>query len=49
MVFERKFDFFKTCKNSYTGPLGTTDPEYESHGLEIRSFGPFSLQSGNFR
>jgi hypothetical protein len=31
------------------GPLGTTDPRYESHDQEIRSFGLFSLQTGNFR
>jgi hypothetical protein len=31
------------------GTLGTTDPEYETHGQEIRSFGPFLSQSGNFR
>jgi hypothetical protein len=30
-------------------PLGTTDLEYESHGQEIRSFGLFSPQTGNFR
>jgi hypothetical protein len=42
MDFEQKFDlFFKTHKISYMGPLGSTDPEYESHDQEIRSFGPF--------
>jgi hypothetical protein len=40
--------FLKICKNSYTGPFGTTNPEYESHGHEIWSFGPFSPQIGNF-
>jgi hypothetical protein len=49
MDFEQKIDFFKTRKISYTGPLGTTDSEYESHGQEIWSFGLFSLQTGNFR
>jgi hypothetical protein len=30
------------------GPLASTDLEYESHGEEIWSFGPFSAQTGNF-
>jgi hypothetical protein len=41
MDFEKKFDFFKTRKISYMGPLGSTDPKYESHDQEIQSFGPF--------
>jgi hypothetical protein len=49
MDFERKFDFFKTCKNSYTEPLGTTNPEYGVHHQKIWSFGPFLAQTGNFR
>jgi hypothetical protein len=33
MDFEQKFEKkFKTRKNSYTGPLCITDPEYGSHG-----------------
>jgi hypothetical protein len=31
------------------GPFDTIDSEYKSHGQEIRSFGPFSLQIGNIR
>jgi hypothetical protein len=34
-------DFFKTHKNSYTGPLGITDLEYGGRGKEIWSFGQF--------
>jgi hypothetical protein len=29
-------NFFETRKNSYRGPFGTVDSEYESHGQEIR-------------
>jgi hypothetical protein len=29
-------------------PLGTTDLEYENHDQEIRSFGQFLPQTGNF-
>jgi hypothetical protein len=47
--FERKFNFLKTHKNSYTGPLGTTDSEYGVHHQEIWSFGPFLTKAGNFR
>jgi hypothetical protein len=35
MYFERKFDFFKTSKNTNMGPLGTTNPEYGTHNTEI--------------
>jgi hypothetical protein len=31
------------------GPLGTTNPEYRSHGTEIQSFGQFLPQTGNLR
>jgi hypothetical protein len=40
MDFERKFEFFKIPKLSYTGPLGTTDPEYgvtaKKYGVSVR-------------
>jgi hypothetical protein len=36
MDFERKFIFSKTCKNTYMGPLGTTDPVY---GSLVNNFG----------
>jgi hypothetical protein len=49
MDFEQKFNFFKTRKNSYTPPLGTTDLEYGGHDQEIQSFGPFSTQTVKFR
>jgi hypothetical protein len=49
MYFEQKFNFFKTRKNTYMGPLGTTNPEYGSHGIEISSFGQFLPQTGNLR
>jgi hypothetical protein len=29
------------------GPLGTPDPEYGGHIIEIQSFGPFLPQTGN--
>jgi hypothetical protein len=48
-MLSKNLNFLKIRKNSYTGPFGTTNPEYESHGHEIRSFGPFSPQTGNFR
>jgi hypothetical protein len=38
MHFEQKFDFFKDYKNSYTGLIGTADPEYGCHGRKIWSF-----------
>jgi hypothetical protein len=38
MDFEWKFEFFKSHKNSYTGPLYITDPEYGGHDEEIWSF-----------
>jgi hypothetical protein len=40
MNFERKIKKFKTHKNSYTGPLWITDPQYCGHDQEIRSLGP---------
>jgi hypothetical protein len=49
MYFEQKFDFFKTHKISYTGPLGTIDMEYGGHDTEIQNFGMFLPQTGNFR
>jgi hypothetical protein len=48
MDFERKFDFFKTHKNSYTGPLCITDPQYVGHDREIQSFHQFLPQTGDF-
>jgi hypothetical protein len=41
--------FFKTHKNSYTWPLCITDLEYGGHDQEIRSFGYFMAQTGDFR
>jgi hypothetical protein len=41
MSFERIFQFFETCKNSYKGPLCITDREYGGHSQEIWSFGQF--------
>jgi hypothetical protein len=49
MDFERKFDFFKTRKNSYTGPLCITNPEYGGHDHEILSFGHILPQTSDFR
>jgi hypothetical protein len=48
MYFERKFKFFKTSKNSYTGPISINDPKYECHDHQIRSFDQFLLQTGDF-
>jgi hypothetical protein len=31
MDFEGKYDFFETCKNSYTRPLSIANPEYGGH------------------
>jgi hypothetical protein len=45
MDFERKVDFKKTCKKSYTWSLCITDPEYEGHDQEIWSFGLFVPQT----
>jgi hypothetical protein len=41
--------FFKTRKNLYMGPLGTTDPENGGHGQEIWSFDQFLPQTGDLR
>jgi hypothetical protein len=49
MDFERKFEFFKTHKNSYTGQLCITDPKYEGHDQEIMSSGQFLPQTADFR
>jgi hypothetical protein len=35
MDFEQKFEFFKTHKNSYTGPLRITDLVYGRQDQEI--------------
>jgi hypothetical protein len=48
MDFERKFEFFKTHKNSYMGPLYITDLEYVGNDQEIRSFSQFLPQTGDF-
>jgi hypothetical protein len=48
MDFERNFDFFKTYKNLYMGPLYITDPGYGGHAQEIQSFGQFLPQTDNF-
>jgi hypothetical protein len=37
----RNLNFFKTCKNSYTGPLCVTDLEYGLYDQKIWSFGQF--------
>jgi hypothetical protein len=49
MDFKRKFEFFKTYKNSYTGPICITDLQYGGHGQEIQSFSQFLPQTGDFR
>jgi hypothetical protein len=49
MDFDRKFEFFKTHKNSYTGVLCITDPQYGHHDHKILSFGQFNPQAGDFR
>jgi hypothetical protein len=49
MDFERNFDFFNARKNSYTGLLGTTDPEYGGQDTKIWSFGQFLPQTREFR
>jgi hypothetical protein len=48
MDFERIFKFFKTCKNSYTGPFCTTDLQYGGHDKEIRNFCQFLSQTDIF-
>jgi hypothetical protein len=49
MHFERKFDFFKTHKKSYTGSLCITDLQYGGHDKEIQSFYQFLPQTVNFQ
>jgi hypothetical protein len=46
--YEQKFDFFKTRKNSYTGPLCITDLEYRGYDHEIWCFGQFMPKTGDF-
>jgi hypothetical protein len=41
-------NLFKTHKNKYTGPLGTTDPEYGRHDTKIQSFIQFLPETRNF-
>jgi hypothetical protein len=41
MDFERKFDVFKTCKNTYTEQLCITDLLYGGYDEEMWSFGRF--------
>jgi hypothetical protein len=41
--------FFKIRKNSYTGPLCITDPQYQSHNQEIRTFGQFLHRTDDIR
>jgi hypothetical protein len=36
MDFEQKFDFLKNHKNSYMGPLWTTNPQY---GATTKKYG----------
>jgi hypothetical protein len=38
-ILNENLSFFKTHKNSYTGPLCITDSEYGGHDQEIWSFG----------
>jgi hypothetical protein len=47
--YEQKFDFFKTRKNSSTGPLCITDPEYGGYDKEIRCFSQFTTEADDFR
>jgi hypothetical protein len=49
MNFEQKFNIFKSCKNSYTRPLCTTDLEYGGHEQEIQSFVQFLPQTWDFQ
>jgi hypothetical protein len=49
MDFEQKFVFYKTHKNSYTGPLGTSNPEYGGHCQEIQSSDQFVPKTDDFR
>jgi hypothetical protein len=48
MVFVQKFEFFKTHKNSYMGPLYITYLEYGAYDQQIQSFVQFSPQTGDF-
>jgi hypothetical protein len=45
----KNLNFFKTCENSYTGPLCITDLQSGDHNLEKISFGQFLPQTGDFR
>jgi hypothetical protein len=40
-VLSENLSFFKTYKNSYTGPLCTTDPQYGDHDQDKLSFNQF--------
>jgi hypothetical protein len=41
ITVSENLSFFKTYKNSYTGLLCTTDPQYGDHDQEILSFDQF--------
>jgi hypothetical protein len=49
MDFERKFDFFKTHKKSYTESLCIIDVENGRNNQYIWSFGQFLPQTSDFR
>jgi hypothetical protein len=40
--------FYKSHKNTYTGPLGTSDREYGGHSQEIQSFDQFYSKTNDF-
>jgi hypothetical protein len=46
--FERKFEFFKTHKNSYTGPFCITYLGYGCQNQEILSFSQFMAKQAIF-
>jgi hypothetical protein len=48
-ILSENLSFFKTCENSYTGPLCITDPQYGDDDKEILSFGQFMAQTDHFR
>jgi hypothetical protein len=48
-MLSENLKFFKNRKNTYNGPLGTTDPENGGHGQEIRSFDQFLPETGNLQ